>query len=144
MSDVPAHEQNVTHHYTISYPAHEPRANDPHKADFLEWKRRRKESNTYYCDFAHKHRNGDTSECDNDHPLEAHHNVIELAMANEVDMTLLEADYPGVSKMGIGAWIDSDQNLTLLCAKHHRSHAGIHTASASDFTATEYIRGLIS
>lgn len=128
----------------MHYPEHEPRENDPHKADFEEYKRRRKANGTYYCDFAHEHRNGDTSECDTAHPLEAHHNKIELALKNGVDFALLEKDYPGISQMGIGAWIDSEQNLCLYCQRHHRSHGGVHVASASDFTAEEYVRNLIS
>lgn len=142
--DVPAHEQEFTHRYVVRYPAHAPRANDPHKADFEEWKRRRKASNTYWCDFAHDHRNGDTSECDTTHPLEAHHRVVEFAMLNEVDLTLLERDFPGISADTIGAWIDSDANLTLLCVNHHRGAEGVHTASYSDFGSESYVRDLIA
>ncbi len=145
MSDdiVKAHNQSVSHKYNIKYPSHGPREKDPHKHDFLEWKKRRKETNTYYCDFAHLHRNDDFSECDDTRPLEAHHDVIEMAMANEVDFTLLEKDYPGISADNIGAWIDSDDNLVLLCAFHHRGHGGIHVASSADYEASEYIRGLL-
>ena len=116
MSDqVPEHDQRFTHSYVVHYPAHDPRASDPHKHDFLEWKRRRKENSTYWCDFAKEHRGGDTSECDLSKPLEAHHRVVELAMMNEIDFALLEADYPGISAQEAGAWIDSDANLILLC-----------------------------
>lgn len=145
MSDqatVPAHEQKVTHRYIVCYEAHEPRADDPHRADFEEYKRRRRENGTYYCDFANDHRNGDSSECDLTKPLECHHDKIELALKNGVDMELLEKDFPGVSKMGIGAWIDSDQNLCLLCVVHHRTYAGVHTISHSDYMGSEYVRGL--
>lgn len=144
MPDVPAHLQRVSHSYTIAYAEHEPRADDPHKADFEEWKRRRRATNTYYCDFAFEHRQGDYSECDLTKPLEAHHNIVELAMINNVDLTLLEKDFPGISSASIGAWIDSDKNLVLLCCVHHRAHQGIHSASYSDFVASEYIRHLIS
>lgn len=116
MDEVAAHEQKFTHSYIVVYPAHAPRSSDPHKRDFDAWKQDRRHSGTYYCDFAHEHRGGDTSECDLKHPLEAHHRVVELAMMNEIDFKLLEKDYPGVSNPdAAGAWIDSDQNLTLLC-----------------------------
>lgn len=141
---VPAHSQKVTHSYIIAYPAHAPRAEDPHKHDFEEWKRRRRDSNTYYCDFAKMHRAGDTSECDLESPLEAHHKIIELATLNEVDLELLDADYPGISLDQIGAWIDSDSNLILLCVNHHRGPMGVHVASASDYGSSYYIRNLIS
>jgi hypothetical protein len=141
--DVPAHVQTVTHDYTVHYPAHEPRTNDPHHADFEEWKRRRRVAGTYDCDFALKYR-PDFSECDLTKPLEAHHSVIEFALQNGVDIKLLEQFYPGVSQEGIGAWIDSDQNLTLLCTWHHRGHGGVHLVSASDWVAYKFVKGMIS
>jgi hypothetical protein len=140
---VPAHDQKVSHSYIITFPAHAPRDEDPHKADFEEWKRRRRENNTYYCDFAHDHRGGDANECDMDNPLEAHHNKVELAMMNEIDFSLLDGDFPGINADTVGAWIDSDRNLTLLCRNHHRGAGGIHDASYSDFTAEFYVRHLI-
>lgn len=113
--------------------------------DFEAWKAKRKATNTYWCDFAHDHRGGDTSECDNTHPLEAHHDKIELAMLNEIDFALLEKDFPGISDPAtVGAWIDSDQNLMLLCINHHRSHPGVHSATYSDFGSEFYVRNLIS
>lgn len=142
--DVAAHDQAFTHRYVVKYPPHEPREHDPHKHDFLEWKKRRKDSGTYYCDFAAEHRGGDTSECDTGHPLEAHHKVVELAMLNEIDFALLEADFPGISAQDVGAWIDSDANLTLLCVAHHRGPGGVHNASYSDFGSEYYVRDLIT
>lgn len=144
MSDeVAAHDQVVDHRYTVVYPAHEPREQDPHKSDFEEYKRRRKAEGTYYCDFAHQFRAGDSSECDLTKPLECHHKIIEFALKNGVDLKLLEKDFPGISQMDVGAWIDSDQNLELLCVKHHRGHAGKHVAAYADFEAQEYVRGLL-
>lgn len=139
----PEHDQEFRHTYIVHYPAHEPRADDPHKRDFDHWKSQRRAAGTYHCDFAADHRGGDSSECDLEHPLEAHHKVIEFATTNEVDIALLEADYPGISKDTIGAWIDNDDNLTLLCRNHHRGAMGVHTASASDYGSTFYIRNLI-
>lgn len=141
---VPAHDQAVTHRYVVRYPAHDPREHDPHKHDFLEWKRRRKEAGTWYCDFAQAHRAGDSSECDNTRPLEAHHSKVELAMLNEIDMALLAADFPGIDAQEVGAWIDSDANLTLLCVNHHRGPMGVHSASYADFTSEAYVRNLIT
>jgi hypothetical protein len=145
MSDsVAAHDQVETHRYVIHFPEHEPREHDPHKSDFDEYKRRRRQDGTYHCDFAMEHRNGDTSECDLSKPLECHHQHIEFALQNGVDLTLLEKDYPGVSDVGIGAWIDSATNLELLCVFHHRGHGGKHVLSVSDFEGEIYVRGLAS
>lgn len=144
MADVAAHDQRFTHRYVVSYPEHGPREDDPHKPDFEAWKRRRREAGTYHCDFAAEHRGGDAGECDTEHPLEAHHKVIELALMNAVDFALLDADYPGISAPTVGAWIDGDQNLTLLCRAHHRGPGGVHNASASDYTSEFYIRDMIT
>ena len=139
-----AHNQVASHRYIIHYPAHEPRWRDPWYADFRAYKKRRKTEGTYVCDFAMEHRAGDMSECDTGHPLECHHRHIEFATMNSVDIKLLDPKYPGVSKIGVGAWVESAENLMLLCQFHHRSHAGVHVASASDYEATFFIRGLIS
>ena len=140
----PAHDQTVSHRYLIHFPDHAPRESDPYYSDFHAYKRNRRTAGTYTCDFAVEHRGGDTSECDLVKPLECHHRIIEFATLNAVDLSLLEKDYPGVSQMPVGKWVESATNLMLLCVFHHRGHAGVHTASASDYAATFYIRGLIS
>lgn len=143
LKQVAAHVQKATRRYSIHYKAHDPRSRDPHKADFDEYKRRRKTAGTWFCDFAKQYRD-DTSECDLAHPLECHHSVIEFAVANSVDLTSLEKYYPGVSAMGVGAWIDSPNNLMLLCRWHHRGHGGVHIVSASDWEAYKFVKGLIT
>jgi hypothetical protein len=141
---VAAHVQKVTRTYLIHYPEHGPRDSDPHYADFRAYKALRRKNGTAVCDFALEHRGGDTSECDMTAPLECHHRVIEFATMNEVDLALLEHDYPGVSAMGVGAWVESAANLQLLCRWHHRGADGVHTATYADWGASFYVRGLIS
>jgi len=145
---VPAHVQHVSHSYSIRYPAHLDRADDPWHQDFLEWKKRRKESNTYYCDFAHEFRGGDQSECDLSEPLEAHHKVIEMALANGLlvpeNFARFEKHFPGLTKDEIGEWIDGDANLELLDVFHHRGHGGKHIVSVSDWQAYEILRDLFA
>jgi len=141
MAGTPAHDQTVTHHYVVHYPDHEPRESDPHYRDFNAYRRRTK--GTAKCAIG-LHRN-DFSECSLDKPLELHHAHIEFSLQNGVDLKWLEADYPGVSNPDtIGAWVESADNLMWLCEAHHRGAGGIHTASASDFEAEKYVRGLIS
>lgn len=140
---VPAHDQKVTHSYLVHYPEHGPRESDPYYADFHAYKAMRRENGTYTCDFAVEHRGGDTSGCDMAAPLEAHHRVIEFATMNEVDLALLEKDYPGVSSTGVGAWVESAANLMLLCRLCHRGPGGVHVASAADYGSSFYIRDLI-
>ena len=140
---VPAHAQHFTHSYIVNYPEHGPRETDPYYADFHAYKANRRKTDTYYCDFAFEHRNGDTSECATTSvPLECHHKIIEFATMNAIDFSLLEKDYPGVSKMTVGAWVESAVNLMLLCVVHHRTTAGVHKVSFSDYGAAFYIRNL--
>lgn len=141
MSEVtPAHDQAVTHRYTVHYPAHAPRESDPHYRDFEAFHRRTRD--TAKCAIG-SHRN-DFGECDNDHPLELHHAHVEFAIANGIDLAWLEVDYPGISDPNsVGAWVETAANLVWLCRFHHRGHGGAHVASASDFEAEKYVRGLI-
>lgn len=147
MADVPAHKQPVTHRYVISYPEHEPRTRDPWHSDFLEWKRRRRAAGTYWCDFAHQYRDGDTSECAPG-PKEAHHDHIEFAMVNGLlvpaNYERFEKRWPGITQDRVGEWIDTDPNLILYCPFHHRGNGGVHTASASDFEASTILANLLS
>jgi hypothetical protein len=141
--ETPAHTQLFTHRYLVNYPEHGARESDPYYADFHAYKTRRRANGTYICDFATNHRSGDCSECAPPSiPLECHHSHIEWAMLNEVDLDLMEPDYPGISKMGVGKWVESAANLELLCVVHHRTDAGVHKVSYSDYGAGFYIRSL--
>lgn len=134
-----AHDQAITHHYTVHYPDHQPRESDPHYKDFLAYHKRTR--NTARCAVG-AHRN-DYSECHG--PLELHHDHIEFALANGIDFKWLEIDYPGVSDpLRAGEWVESAKNLVWLCQSHHRGPGGVHRASASDWEAEKYVRGLIS
>ena len=74
--ETPAHDQNVTHRYTVHYPDHEPRESDPHYRDFNAYRRRTKDA--AQCAIgAHR---ADFSECSLDKPLELHHAHIEFKM----------------------------------------------------------------
>ena len=137
---VPAHEQAITHRYAIRYPDHPARTDDPHYRDFEAYRRRTK--GTAQCAMG-LHR-GDFSECDLSVPLELHHAHVEFALQNGVDLAWLERDYPGVSSPDeVGAWIESAHNLIWLCRACHRGPGGVHVASAADYEAERYVRGLI-
>ena len=138
---VPAHQQKVTHSYWVSYPAHPARKDDPHYRDFEEYRYRTHA--TAKCAIG-EHR-GDFTECSLDKPLELHHAHVEFSLQNGVDLAWLEKDYPGISDPSqVGAWIESAANLLWLCESHHRGPGGVHVASASDYEAERYVRGLIT
>lgn len=136
-----AHDQKISHSYVVHYPEHSPREDDPHYRDFNEYRRRTKA--TAKC--VHALHTGDDSECDHEHPLELHHCHVEFALQNGVDLKWLERDYPGVSNPDeVGAWVESAVNLEWRCRWHHRGSGGVHVATASDYEAERYVRGLIS
>lgn len=138
-----AHEGGVTHSYTIAYPAHPAREDDPHYKDFNHYHRTtKKDPEIYQCAIG-KHRH-DFSECSLDKPLELHHSHVEFSLQNGVNLEWLEVDYPGISNPDeVGAWVESPANLQWLCEFHHRGHGGVHVASASDYEAEKYVRNLI-
>ena len=139
-----AHAAKQTHSYVVTYPDHEPRETDAHFVDFHHLRKVwAADPDKWQC--AEGKRRNDFSECDLTHPLELHHSHIEFALQNAVDLKWLEVDYPGVSNRDVlGAWTESAPNLEPLCRRHHRSHAGKHSASVSDFEAARYVRGLIT
>lgn len=141
MTEVPAHDQTFARSYTVHYPAHFPRESDPHYKDFNAFHRAHHKD--AQCEVG-AHRN-DFSECDTVHPMELHHRHIEFALQNGVDLAWLEKDYPGVSNADeVGAWVETGTNFVWLCQRHHRGHGGAHVATAADFEAEKYVRGLIS
>ncbi len=140
---VAAHDQKTTHNYVVHYPAHPARTDDPHYVDFNHihdaWKQ---DPAKWRCSVG-AHRN-DFSECSLDQPLELHHHAVEFSLQNGIDLKWLETDYPGISDPStLGAWVESADNLEVLCVFHHRGHGGAHVASHSDYIAEEYVRGLI-
>lgn len=138
-AETAAHSQQQTHSYTVHYPAHPPRKGDPHYVDFEAY--RRKTKATAKCVIG-EHRS-DFSECSGG--LELHHSHVEFSLQNGVDLRWLEHDYPGISDPeAVGAWVESADNLQWLCEFHHRGHGGVHVATASDYEAERFVRGLIS
>jgi hypothetical protein len=137
--DVAAHTQKTSHSYSIHYPAHPARKDDPHYVDFEAY--RKANVATAKCAVG-LHRN-DFSECAGG--LELHHAHVEFALSNGVDLHWLEVDYPGISDPAhVGAWVESGANLVFLCEHHHRGSGGVHVTSSSDYEAEKYVRGLIS
>jgi hypothetical protein len=135
---VDAHTQLETRHYTMHFPEHGPRVGDPHYIDFDHY--RKTHVDTATC--AYK---AYTSGNQCIPGLELHHKIIEFSLTNGVDFASLELDFPGISDpTTVGAWVESDQNFEWYCPFHHRGHGGVHIASASDFEAEKYVKGLIS
>lgn len=60
--------------------------------------------------------------------METHHDEIEWAAANGVDLQLVMKDFPAITdEATLKAWLDSEGNMLVLCEKHHRGgKTGIH------------------
>lgn len=135
-----AHVQAVTHHYRLHYPAHGDRASDPYYHLFDAVKARYKA--TAFCWYAHKI--ADATRCSGG--LELHHWVLEQAVINEVDLKLLNLDFPaaGASVDDVDKWVESTYAedgsgaLVFLCVNHHRTVAGVHAVDFASWKASWY------
>ena len=154
MTDTPAHTQiKSPSKYLMHYPEHPARKDDPHYADFNEYHKRNRASARCYvgtyigydeCKDA-KGESAPAPEQGQQPGLELHHAYVEFSLQNGVDLTALEKDFPGISDPSqVGAWVETGANFMWLCAWHHRGAAGAHNATASDFAAERYVKGLIT
>lgn len=151
MAITPAHSQQVTNRYQISFPDHAPRATDPHYKAFETYRRLHVAAATCFvgqrvgfdqCADALGHAIPDQPGSGG---LELHHHTIEFSLLNSVDLRALQVDYPFLTdSAAVQAWAETEGNLMWLCAKHHRGTGGIHHAAFADFEASLYIRSLLT
>ena len=147
----PAHSQQVTNAYHISYPDHAPRLADPMYAAFNAFHRANQATAVCYTG-----RHVGFDECADaqgkpvvqpafGNGLELHHHFLEFSVINAVDITALEVDYPNLTDAAkVAAWAETDPNFMWLCARHHRGYGGVHHASAADWEASQYVQNLLS
>lgn len=150
---VTAHAAAQSHHYLMHFPAHPARTADPHYADFDAYHKATRA--TARCYIGEHVGFGDCRDAQGQPApppdrgqqpgLELHHAHVEFSLQNGVSLTALERDYPGISDPSqVGAWVETAANFRWLCAWHHRGAAGAHTASHSDWEASQYVLGLIT
>lgn len=74
--------------------------------------------------------------------METHHTYIEYSLRNACDWRKVHARFPSVySRDSLERWIDSPENLTVLCSTHHRSlQYGIHHLSVPDWNVLPFLR----
>jgi hypothetical protein len=151
---VAAHTAVQGHHYVVHFPPHPARTADPHYVDFNHYHRLTRAAARCYvgervgfsdCQDAHGVSCPPPVEGGQQPGLELHHAHVEFSLQNGVSLTALEKDFPGISDPAqVGAWVESDANFRWLCVFHHRGAGGAHTASHSDFEASQYVLGLIT
>ena len=147
----PAHSQQVTNHYSIAYPDHAPRTDDPHYAAFNAYHRANQASATCYVgkrvgyDECRDAQGNAVVQPAAGNGLELHHHFLEFALINAVDIAALEVDYPNLTDPEkVATWAETDPNFMWLCAKHHRGAGGVHHAAAADWEAGLYVQNLLS
>jgi hypothetical protein len=153
MAEVAAHTQAETHRYWVHFPEHPARASDPHYVDFDHYHRTHRAAARCWvgervgygwCRDAQGAPCPPPADGGQQSGLELHHSHVEFALQNGISLAALERDFPGISDAtNVGAWVESDANFRWLCAFHHRGPGGAHTASHSDWEASQYVPGLI-
>ena len=147
----PAHSQQVTNHYHIAYPDHQPRADDPHYHAFNAF--HAANQGTAVCfvgrrvgfDECETAQGGPLVQPANGNGLELHHHFLEFAVLNAVSLAALEVDFPDLTDPEkVANWAETDANFMWLCAKHHRGYGGAHHASYADFNGSLYVQNLLS
>jgi hypothetical protein len=161
VTEVPAHDQAITHRYVVHYPPHPARKDDPHYADFDHYHRKTRAVARCYigerigyqdcrdasgkpCPPPDVNKIASVLDSPEQPGLELHHAHVEFSLQNGISLTALERDFPGISDPAqVGAWVESDQNFRWLCVFHHRGPGGAHTAAHADWEASQYVLGLI-
>lgn len=125
MTDQPditaAHQQRETESFEYNFPAHEPRARDPHYAVFNATAARLRKLGSLKCWIGN-------ADCQGG--IELHHSTVEFSLANIVDeahFAQLYPDFHVADDATFLAWVEGEGNLTPLCVMHHRGLLGIHT-----------------
>jgi len=113
-------ELTTTIHIRECYPEHPAREDDPHYHIFNQTKRRLASLGKLTCWINNKDCQGD---------IELHHDKVEFALQNGVDLTKFSEVFPeftGKTDEEFLAWIESEGNLLPLCRQHHIGVFGIH------------------
>ena len=134
MNDTPAHTDTLTLRLVVAFPAHEPRESDPHYAAFHAARRRLEKLGALRCWI-------DNADCGSG-PIELHHDKVEFALANDVDVVKFDEAY-GLHLKDENEFLDyinGEEGLLPLCPYHHRGHGGIHCLPMPLWNVHRYCR----
>lgn len=124
-----------TLHELILTPEHEPRKNDPNAAEYQKARHHAivvLDTPCWICGI--KKSDGGL--------MESHHGIVEWSLANAIDPKTLATDYPEfdiTDEDSFKKWLDSEGNLLILCAQHHRGFNGIHSITYPPFLAQRFV-----
>src|SRR5579872_4249954 len=95
----PAHAQQVTNRYLLTFPDHQPRATDPHYRAFETYRRLHIATSVCYVgqrvgfdQCADTLGNALLDQPNGGHGLELHHHTLEFSLLNSVDLKALQVD----------------------------------------------------
>lgn len=131
---IAAHTEHLTLRLAVAYPAHEPRESDPHYRVFNETRERLKRLGKLRCWI-------DNADC-SESPVELHHDKVEFALANDVDVVRFDEAYGLHLKddQEFLAFVEGEGNLLPLCAYHHRGHGGVHSLPYPLWVVQRYLK----
>jgi hypothetical protein len=121
--NTPAHVQLVTIRVNEYYPAHEPRESDPHYAVFHAAREKLRAAGKLVCWVCGQ------DEAAAGQPIELHHDKVEFALQNGVDIKKFEEEYPDLDitdEESFFNFVEGEGNLLPLCKLHHTGVQGIH------------------
>lgn len=136
--DVAAHEVHETIHLLRRWSPHHTRKGDPYYPLFEAAKRKIKAAGLWKCAI---------SNADCAGPLTLHHEYVEFADQNSVDVDQLNT-LLGLHLQGdeFQKWIESPGNLEVLCTQHHLpgQRFAVHTIPSADWTLVRvHSKGII-
>jgi hypothetical protein len=132
---MPSHTQNQTIHIQEFFPAHEPRESDPHYHLFNAARKKLKSAGKLICWVCGK------DEAAAGAPIQLHHDKVEFALQNGVDLEKFEEKFPDLnihSEEEFFAFVESEGNLTPLCQLHHTGKEGVHLLPKPMWIALAY------
>lgn len=141
---VAAHAVNRRLMETIAYPEHDPRTQSE------EYKRVHHhlvvelDEPCWVCGVRQSTLNDEAQNPHGARQMETHHFDLEWALANAADPAKVLAAFPDMGAADephLRAWLDSRDNMLVLCDVHHRHpHYGIHEISHPAWIAQKWLR----
>ncbi|HTZ63485.1 MAG TPA: hypothetical protein VMB51_05220 [Solirubrobacteraceae bacterium] len=113
------HQAEVTIRLIERWPAHEPRESDPHYKLFHQAKERMRRQGLLKCNVRSDYHYGQ---------IELHHNKVEFAHINDIDLDKFNAAYGlDLTDEQFAEYVEQEGNLEPLCTLHHRGQEGVHS-----------------
>ena len=125
--DVPAHSQTRSLTETIFYPDHIQRGAESSEFQASKQELTKEGLGCWICGVTQEELGPSVR-------MEGHHYNVEWALINSLDLAKVQKYFPDVTDLN--AFLDSKENLILLCPKHHRSNLyGVHMVTMPAWVA---------